>query len=1106
MMTGTDLIKVSIIVPVYNTAKYLPQCLDSILSQTMPNFEVICVDDGSTDDSLKILYEYAAKDGRVRVVQQDNMTAGAARNRGMDLAVGEYLLFLDSDDFFSERLIETAYGIAKQYDADITLFGADIFNNATQEYQNASWYVREELLPIEQPFSANDIPLDILQITTPAPWNKLFRRSFMERENLRFQALPNTNDTYCVIAALLLAPKIAYTTDTLVTYRRGQSDSTQERRNEAPRCFFEALNAIDEMMRQRGIRGTFEKAFSEFARDILKYNFSAIDFKVLPISKRVEMEKHFGLNSIYSLDMDERCAGVKITVAVPVYNTAPYLKKCMDSIVKQSYSNLEIICVNDCSTDQSLEILKEYAAKDTRIKIIDKQQNEMTMLARMSAVEAATGDYIVFIDSDDYFSKDAMATIAQAIYAYRTDIVHFSSGIEMDKPDEQYESYFLLNNNPKNEKSRGVDYLKQTFITREISTSPCGRAYKADVIKHAYSLLPKECVKVGEDVFAMFFVALYTRSYAGIATNPLYIYRHGLGISNFDTMPDEKFELYCDMGKLAQWATDFLIERKVTQVQLDALNAMSRRMLEDVLRIIEQGRIPPEKVHTAELAVARNWCGITGANEVIERKLGKNIASLMGELKQIPVYTKLSRDRETAKGIPCVSVIIPVFNTEKYLHECLESVLNQANADVEVICINDGSYDESLTIIEEYYGKHDNISVVSGKNEGPSAARNAGLQLARGKYVLFVDSDDMIQTDCINRLVAIAEEKELDFVSFDADGFYDPTEELSVAARSMLDIYHRSACDKHVYTGVEMLCEQTKVHEYIASACLLFLRKSWIEEKHLRFEIGILHEDNPFVFACYLNASRCIHTQFNGYLRRIRGGSIMTGVKSINHLRGYFTAYLLMAAEARRVGVMDENHYEVQYRIKAAFDNAQALYTQLVDEKRFVPRTSFDFVMEGLLNSATPQCSEGKQDELFTFENDENHQKRRGKRAAYDLGKVPALPNMTDLNSVVKAGTYLVLHNKQDKIVGNCPTGGTYKLVVDVLTNNVLRQTLIAGNSYNMFVRSFAFGNWTEWKNIACKGADGADKEQNTASLQPSLITRVARKAKRVLRSIIQRC
>ena len=101
--------KISVIIPVYNVEKYLPECLESILNQNFQDFEIICVDDGSTDRSLDILQEYKRKDDRFVILQQRHAGAGAARNHGIKLAEGKYIQFLDSDDYFEPTLLETIF-------------------------------------------------------------------------------------------------------------------------------------------------------------------------------------------------------------------------------------------------------------------------------------------------------------------------------------------------------------------------------------------------------------------------------------------------------------------------------------------------------------------------------------------------------------------------------------------------------------------------------------------------------------------------------------------------------------------------------------------------------------------------------------------------------------------------------------------------------------------------------------------------------------------------------------------------------------------------------------------------------------------------------------
>ena len=113
--------KVSVIVPVYNVAEYLGQCLDTILLQTLQDIEVICVDDGSTDNSLNILNTYAMFDERLKVIHQENAGAGPARNRGIKEATGDFLIFLDGDDFFHPEMLEKMVVKAEEDNSDVVI-------------------------------------------------------------------------------------------------------------------------------------------------------------------------------------------------------------------------------------------------------------------------------------------------------------------------------------------------------------------------------------------------------------------------------------------------------------------------------------------------------------------------------------------------------------------------------------------------------------------------------------------------------------------------------------------------------------------------------------------------------------------------------------------------------------------------------------------------------------------------------------------------------------------------------------------------------------------------------------------------------------------------
>ena len=262
----SDRICVSVIIPMYNAEKYLRGCLDFLLRQTLKSIEIICVNDGSTDGTEKILQEYGEKDSRIKIVNQENQGAGMARNNGMEKASGEYYLFLDADDIFNERLCEEAYYKAKYDMADIVLFGAWRLNVQTQEKEEMNWVLRENLLPEGVPFSAKDTNQKIYQITTACPWSKMFKADFIKKQGLRFQNTKNSNDVFFVRCALALAKRITVTRKRLITYRYNDGTNMQSRKREAPLEFYRAFKALKEELIKRGV---FDKVKQSYVNMVL---------------------------------------------------------------------------------------------------------------------------------------------------------------------------------------------------------------------------------------------------------------------------------------------------------------------------------------------------------------------------------------------------------------------------------------------------------------------------------------------------------------------------------------------------------------------------------------------------------------------------------------------------------------------------------------------------------------------------------------------------------------------------------------------------------------------------------------------------------------------
>lgn len=275
-MPSNNRLIASVVIPSYNCSSYIGQCLNSLLVQTLSDFEVIVVDDGSTDGSLEIAKRYVSKDSRVTVLQQAHSFAGAARNLGIQHAQGQYLLFLDSDDYFEPVLLERAVHRIEETEADICVYGANWLNDKTGEIRPMNNACRVGLCPPHATFSRHTNPRNIFCFTTPAPWTKLYRKSFIEENGLRFQETRSANDLRFTFTSLAVAEKITVLDEKLVTYRRENSSSLQSTQGKDPFAFFHALVALRDELQERNAFSDIHHAYVNAALDMCMYNLRTL--------------------------------------------------------------------------------------------------------------------------------------------------------------------------------------------------------------------------------------------------------------------------------------------------------------------------------------------------------------------------------------------------------------------------------------------------------------------------------------------------------------------------------------------------------------------------------------------------------------------------------------------------------------------------------------------------------------------------------------------------------------------------------------------------------------------------------------------------------------
>ncbi|MBH1920946.1 glycosyltransferase family 2 protein [Serratia surfactantfaciens] len=230
-----------------------------------------------------------------------------------------------------------------------------------------------------------------------------------------------------------------------------------------------------------------------------------------------------------------------------------------------------------------------------------------------------------------------------------------------------------------------------------------------------------------------------------------------------------------------------------------------------------------------------------------------------------------------------ISAIVPAFNTENYISECVESLLKNDQDNIEIILVNDGSTDKTGTILSNFVAPC--IKVIHTENKGQSSARNTGLAASSGDYVIFVDSDDKLAENALDRLAGMLKETQADVVFFESSVFFDDE---SLAERFNPKYERNGSLSNITCPGTDFFQKAINVGNYIVSPCLYISSRKAL--KNIQFKNGIVHEDNIFTTRLLLENDitvHCVNEKF--YLRRVRHGSVMTQKKGDEHVNGYYS-------------------------------------------------------------------------------------------------------------------------------------------------------------------------------------------------------------------------
>lgn len=292
--------------------------------------------------------------------------------------------------------------------------------------------------------------------------------------------------------------------------------------------------------------------------------------------------------------------------------------------------------------------------------------------------------------------------------------------------------------------------------------------------------------------------------------------------------------------------------------------------------------------------------------------------------------------------VASVSIIIPVYNSEEYLEECINSLLNQQFDDFEIILIDDGSTDKSPDIGKRYAKKYSEIfCLVQEQNCGQSVARNIGLDQASKDYIYFLDSDDKIAPYRLKKILKLAEKKDLEAVFFDGINYSSDSKLINQKDRSgrpLKDQLNRKKDYGHYESAQALLYYLWMDNRFIYSPCLYIVKRSVYENNHLRFQEGYINEDNLFTISVYLLVKTCCHVNDFVLLRRLRAGSTMTtqsAEQSYKHYLSYYNNFLSLEYYYDQYQLVNHDVYRILESFqKVEFEQFVKFSKQVTDKHK----------------------------------------------------------------------------------------------------------------------------------------------------------------------------
>ena len=289
----------------------------------------------------------------------------------------------------------------------------------------------------------------------------------------------------------------------------------------------------------------------------------------------------------------------KVSIVLPAFNAAHSIGATLDSILAQTMPDLEVICVNDGSTDDTESCLECYSRDDSRVRFLSFRRNSKSVIARKRGVLDAAGDFIMFADADDLLMPDACEKLLALMEQTQADVLQFAIRIETGKEDGAnpiFESFFATHDLSLT----APDILPDCYIKHRFSHNLCNKICRADPCRKAFAAMPDCHLHHYDDMYALFFVLYHASTFRSVSTEPLYLYRFR-GIDSYANPTPRQFEELCSAMEMFPILERFLVEQNNTLARHRyVLDAMKDDIYQDAItKLLTVSDLEPELIRTA---------------------------------------------------------------------------------------------------------------------------------------------------------------------------------------------------------------------------------------------------------------------------------------------------------------------------------------------------------------------------------------------------------------------------------------------------------------------------------------------------------------------------